>query len=255
LIGLLYGMNSLIISNRINIFQGGVYFQMETGGDDAVYDVRFSLTFFSLLFITLVQQQTIPAYFEDKIIFDCERRPRIYSILPYWMASWLVYLPQLLFNTWFFGSVVYTMAGYRLGPAYYWFYVLILCLEALIGFGICQVVAVLSPTPQTAMSVFPVVVFSMMSVAGYFIYIKDLDNWLKDWAPFVSPMRYSFEALVLNELSGNNDLDDPGDFIEKYGFDTLSKGLCLVCAAICCGAIFVILIYAIKRKKKQRIVL
>ena len=39
---------------------------MQTGTDPNSYDMRFSLSFFSVLFITLVQQQTIPAFFDDK---------------------------------------------------------------------------------------------------------------------------------------------------------------------------------------------
>ena len=169
---------------------------MRTGTDPDIYDMRMSLSFFSVLFITLVQQQTIPAYFEDKITFDSERKPRIYSIFPFWFASWIVYLPQLLLNTWVFGSIVYFMAGYRVTMSYYWFYILVLVVTALNGFVICQLVACMSPSPQTAMSVFPVVVFSLMSVAGYFVSLKNLDEWLRVWAPNVSPLRWSLQVLV-----------------------------------------------------------
>lgn len=169
---------------------------MKDGLDPNFYDMRFSLSFFSVLFITLVQQQTIPAYFDDKVIFDAERKPRIYSIFPYWFSSWVVYLPQLIFNTWTFGTLVYTMAGYRAGAEYYGMYILVMLVTALYGFAICQLVASLSPTPQTAMSVFPVIVFSLMSVAGYFISLENLDDWLRSWAPRISPLRWSTQVVL-----------------------------------------------------------
>lgn len=172
---------------------------MQTGTDPNVYDMRFSLSFFSVLFITLVQQQTIPAFFDDKVIFDSERKPRLYSIFPYWFSSWLVYLPQLLLNTITFGTLVYTMAGYRSGAQYFGIYILLLITTALYGFAICQLVACLSPTPQTAMSVFPVVVFSLMSVAGYFVSLNNLDHWLRSWAPKISPIRWSVEVCSLSD--------------------------------------------------------
>ena len=87
------------------------------------------------------------------------------------------------------------MAGYRWGAQYYGIYVLLLIVTALNGFAICQLVACLSPSPQTAMSVFPVIVFSLMSVAGYFVSLKKLDSWLKSWAPIVSPIRWSVQVF------------------------------------------------------------
>jgi ABC-type multidrug transport system permease subunit len=225
---------------------------MKTGSSQQVYNMRFSLTFFCLLFITLVQQQTIPAYFEDKIIFSCERRPRIYSVLPYWISSWIVYFPQLLFNSFVFGTLVYTMAQYRTGAKFYWFFIFIMCFAAFVGFMICQIVAVLAPSPQTAMSVYPVVVFTMTSVAGYFIFLPDIDNWIGSWAPFISPMRYSFQALILNEFDGNSELPLSKDYIQTYGFDEFDKNVAFSGSAISSALLLVILIYTIRYTKPRR---
>jgi MFS family permease len=229
---------------------------MDTGSDPSVYNMRFSLSFFSILFITLVQQQTIPSYFDDKIIFDAERKPRIYSIFPFWFATWMVYLPQLLVNTITFGTLVYVMAGYRAGVSFYLFYILLLVLTALNGFAICQCVACVSPTPQTAMSVFPVIVFSLMSVAGYFVALGSLDPWIHGWAPNLSPLRWSLQGIILNEMEGNNDLPLETAYLEKYGYDTLDdKSKSFAYALLICIALFVALVYAVRAKKVVRPVL
>ena len=109
----------------------------------------------------------------------------------------MVYLPQLCLNTLTFGTIVYTMAGYRIGITYYLFYMLLLLITALNGFLICQIVASMSPSPQTAMSVFPVIVFSLMSVAGYFVTLNNIDSWLGSWAVFISPLRWSLQVCIL----------------------------------------------------------
>ena len=236
----------------IGLLYGVVYFKMKTdSGDDTttdadVYNMRFSLTFFSILFITLVQQQTIPIYFNDKVMLECEsRRAKAYSVYPFWVASWSVYLPQLLGNTVTFGTLVYFLAAYRSGPEYFFIYLVAINLAAICGFIICQLTAALSPTPQTAMSVYPVVVFTVTSVSGYFIYLDDLPLYLR-WANTLSPIRWALQAMVVNEFEDNSDLPLSEEYLHLYSIDNVSKRLSMSYLALLAAVLLGVLIAVLK---------
>jgi hypothetical protein len=224
----------------IGLLYGVVYYNLADDTDVAVfngdaYDMRVSLTFFSVLFITLVQQQTIPTYFADKILLESEsRRAKAYSVYPFWFSSWCIYLPQLIVNTVTFGALVYLLAGYRASAGSFFFYILILCLTAINGYYICQVTAALSPSPQTAMSVYPVIVFTLTAVSGYFIGLKSLPKYMYAWAPWISPMRYALQSVVQNEFENNDDLPRGDEYLYMYGFDTVSKEKCVLYLLLLC---------------------
>jgi len=53
--------------------------------------------------------------------------------------------------------------------------------------------------------------------AGYFVNLNDVYVWLR-WIQYISPVRYSTEALIRNEFEGNNKYGDVVTY-EKYGYD------------------------------------
>jgi hypothetical protein len=237
----------------IGLLYGVVYFQMQedegvnsTGNGDA-YNMRFSLSFFSILFITLVQQQTIPIYFNDKVMLESEsRRAKAYSVYPFWISSWTIYFPQLIGNTVTFGTLVYWLAAYRIGAHHFLRYLVSLNLAAISGFFVCQLTAALSPSPQTAMSVYPVVVFTITSVSGYFLYLDDLPLYIRPWAPFISPIRWALQAIISNELSENPELLKGDVYLETYNMDKASSALATFYLFLLCAALLGILIAVLK---------
>lgn len=237
----------------IGLLYGVVYFKMQddsgnnsTGNGDA-YNMRFSLSFFSILFITLVQQQTIPIYFNDKVMLESEsRRAKAYSVYPFWVSSWTIYFPQLIGNTVTFGTLVYFLAAYRPGAKYFLRYLVPLNLAAICGFFVCQLTAALSPSPQTAMSVYPVVVFTITSVSGYFLYLDDLPLYIRPWAPLISPVRWALQSIIGNELSDNPELLNGDEYLATYNMDGASHALATSYLFLLCAALLAILIAVLK---------
>lgn len=158
-------------------------------------------------------------------------------------------------NSLIYSGILYYLVGFNSAPAAFFFYLLCMVLTTMIGLFIAQFIAALSPSIETATSLFPVSVFFSISFAGsmisllfssllsqrsidlfnvvltspgYIVFIPQFPNWLGNWAPYISFMRYSFQAFVLNELQGNDEKLPYGQsYIDSLGFEDLSKWQCI----------------------------
>jgi ABC-type multidrug transport system permease subunit len=182
--------------------------------------------FFGLLFMIMGHQQAMPALFEDRLMFYRERGAKAYGALPYWFSSFIFQIPMLVFNVLFFSILTYTMCGFTTAEGHFGAYYLINLLSSMTGLFVCQMLAAVSATGVQAVQLFPVALFSAVVFAGYIVYIPTFPDWLRVWAPYVSFVRYSFQALVLNEFSGNTDLENTEYWINELGFDTFTRDEC-----------------------------
>ena len=53
-------------------------------------------------------------------------------------------------------------------------------------------------------------------MTGFIVYIPKFPSWLGSWAPYVSFMRFSFQALTLNEFQDNSALPLASSYIGMY---------------------------------------
>lgn len=59
------------------------------------------------------------------------------------------------------------------------------------------------------------------------MYIPEFPVFLRAWAPYISFLRFAFQALALNELEDNSKLPYGQQYIDTLGFDDFSKGQCI----------------------------
>lgn len=104
---------------------------------------------------------------------------------------------------------------------------LALLLTSWTGLFVSQAIAALSPSGQAAINFFPVSLFVTITFAGFIVYIPTFPTFLRVWAPYVSFMRWTFQALVLNEFSGNENLENGDYFITEMGFQKYDRDYCL----------------------------
>ena len=102
----------------------------------------------------------------------------------------------------------------------------VLLLTSWTGLFVCQLIAAISPSSQTAISGFPVALFFTITFAGYMIFIPTFPDWLSAWAPYISFLRFSFQALVLNEFNDNSDLPLSQVYIDALGFNDYTASQC-----------------------------
>lgn len=205
----------------VGLFYGSIFWDLQ----DDEYTERMSVMFFALMFMVLGHQQSIPALFEDRLLFYRERGARAYGAFPYWISSFYLQLPQGLINTLVFSGIVYGMCGFvegHFGP--FW---LVMMLSSWTGLFSCQTIAALAPTGQSAINFFPVSLFVTVTFAGFIVYIPTFPTWLRCWAPYCSFMRWAFQAMFLNEFSGNPDLKQSRYFIDELGFESYDRDYCI----------------------------
>jgi ABC-type multidrug transport system ATPase subunit len=206
----------------VGLFYGSIFYNL----DNTQFTERLSVFFFGLMFMVLGHQQAIPALFEDRLVFYRERGAHCYGAIPYWVTLWILQIPFAMINVLIFALITYFMCGFREGHFGPYYCALLFC--SWTGLFVCQATAALAPTGQAAINIFPVSLFFTVIFAGYIIFIPEFPSWLESWGPWVSFMRFGFQAMVLNELSGNEDLSEySGYFIENLGFDDFSREECL----------------------------
>jgi hypothetical protein len=91
------------------------------------------------------------------------------------------------------------------------------------------------------------------SFVGYIVFIPKFPDWLA-WAPYISFIRYAFEAFVLNEFEGNNDvLPLEANYIELLGFNNFDKWLCIPIISLFAvgNALFVLLVLSYVNFEKR----
>ena len=59
--------------------------------------------------------------------------------------------------------------------------------------------AVFSPSQQSAITLFPATLFFFISFAGYIVQLPSLPTWLQN-VPTVSFLHWGFQALCINEV-------------------------------------------------------
>lgn len=129
------------------------------------------------------------------------------------------------------------------------YFVLVVTVCGLCGLYFCQIVSLMAPNPQIAVSVFPAALFLVVVFAGFVVRLPSLPDWLGSWAPMASFARWAFQGLVINEFEGNAGIDyyeiipagmpDPYKlFIENFGFQGYTKWDTLPILAICLAVLW-----------------
>lgn len=208
----------------VGLLYGTIFYQLGTGTAQSNYTNRLALFFFALIFMILGHQQAIPALFENRLLFYRERGAGAYGGLPYWIASWFLQIPLVFMNVLVFCIILYNMAGLVEGGFGLFFGVMVL--TSWTALFLCQLIAALTPSGQSAISFFPVALFFMIAPAGYMVFLPSFPAWIGDWAPYVTFVRFSFQALVLNEFSDNSNLPYGQEYINTLGFNDYDVNQC-----------------------------
>jgi ABC-type multidrug transport system permease subunit len=153
------------------------------------------LIFFSIIFAIMGHQKSMPALFEERLLFYRERGSRAYGPLAYWSTSVILSLPLVVINILVYSIIVYPIAGLNSDSGRFevFFATLLMCSAS--GLFCCRMLAALSPTEQSAINLFPVTIYFLMAFSGFGIYLPQMQNWLAVWAPYASFIRWAFQVI------------------------------------------------------------
>lgn len=236
----------------LGLFYGSLFYNLSGGTDSAAYTNRMSLMFFCLTFMMFGHAQAVPALFRDRAIFYRERGARLYGAFPYWLSTMAVLIPIVCFDCFMFSSIMYHMVGLNDAPGRFSFFYGVCLLCSITGLYLSQFIASISPTPQAAITMLPIAFFLAIAGCGYLVYLPLLPVYLGSWVPYVSYVRWGFQALILNEFVGNDALPNYQDYIDFLGFDTHDKEFCGDMVFIFTGLFATLLYVTLKFKSYEK---
>jgi len=183
----------------VALFYGSLYWQVAP----TAIQSRLSLLFFAIMFVMLGNQQSIPAVYEDRLLYYREKGAHVYGPYSYWMTCAASFIPQIILNTLLYSGIMYPMAGLHSNFACFGYFYLVTMLCSLCALFFCQLLSITLPNPQTAVAVFPASLFIFVLFAGFIVRLPSLPSWIGAWCPDASFARWAFQGLVINELDGN----------------------------------------------------
>lgn len=203
----------------VGLFFGSLYY----GLGENEYQERLSLIFFSLMTLVLGHQQAIPLIFEDRLLFYREKVVGCYGAFPYWVSTLVINVPVVFINELLYSLLVYYMGGLSNEHGHFGVFFYNMLFASASSMFLCLAVAAASPDASTAMNVFSTIVYIIFFISGYVVYLPSLPLILKNWAPYLSFMRWAFQATVLNEFTVNDDLPNSEYYIDELGFDEYTR--------------------------------
>lgn len=184
------------------------------------------MTYFSQQFITMSNLQAIPQMFDERALYYREVSSGFYSELPYLAArcalNAVIQVPMVLA----YSLVTYPMVGLRGGifSSYFAFFFLVMFGLSLCGYAFSNLIAAITPNQQSALNLYSALFQFCIFFCGYSIPVNQVPTYWS-WATNFSFARWSFEALVLNEMQGigGDDDEDAAYWLDYWSFSGHSK--------------------------------
>lgn len=153
------------------------------------------------LMAALFSTQTL--YYNEKPLYLREYSNGLYSRLEYYWARILAELAsRVMFPVSPACAIVgYLIIGFQLeADKLVLFAFLVFALDfsgSAMGFALSCCI----PTAQLCLALTPMIVFPLGLMTGYYLHLPSL-HWALRWISYISPSRYGFQAMVVNEFRG-----------------------------------------------------
>jgi len=141
---------------------------------------------------------TFPA---EKPIYLKESSSKIYSLSWYFLSRNIVELPVIILVPIISSLIIYWMAGFHTGASYFFVFVLVGFLTCLCGNSFGLFGGSIFNSVQLASSIIPSFVIPLLFLGGFLKNRADFSSWY-GWLEYLSPFKYAFSALSLNEFRG-----------------------------------------------------
>ncbi|RIA93968.1 ABC transporter [Glomus cerebriforme] len=184
----------------------------KVGYDQKNIQDRFSAHFFSVAFLAFMSVAGIPGFLEERLVFQRERSNGFYSVGPYVLANTLISIPFLIIITVSFSMIAYPMIGLHENLHNAFYFNIFLFLALFVAESMVVFISAAIPIFVAALAITAFANGFFMVVEGYFVRRDSIRKILK-WANYIDYQKYSFEAIVKNDLVGltfNCDPDPSG---------------------------------------------
>lgn len=162
---------------------------------------------FNVLYYTAVLFQFFPFIpflffcYRDKWVLRRERRDSLVRVSPAYLSGWLlIYSFRFLMVT-LYTCIVYFIVGLRLPFNYTLVFWLALLAEASVAMGMSYLIVTFVENMAVAETLASLILLLCIWYSGDFAYNPGC-TWILRWIAYLSPIFYTFNALVNNEFKG-----------------------------------------------------
>lgn len=169
--------------------------------------------------------QMMPSMFSVLLLFILERpiflreyTNKTYSIWTYFISKTLVETPFQLIFPCIFSVLIYFTTGMTTDWDKFFIFTFILLLDTFFGISIgfffgCFFENSSKATTGALLIMLPFLIFN-----GFIVNLNTVPKWIR-WISYLSPMRYSVEALFRNEVEGNSKYKNGDEIIDNYNYN------------------------------------
>ncbi|KAG6578148.1 ATP-binding cassette (ABC) Superfamily [Phytophthora cinnamomi] len=178
----------------MGLIYGSTFYQ----ADSVDVQRRLGVTFQATIFMALGQTSQVPTFMAARDIFYKQRAANFARASSYAIANSVALVPQAIFESVVFGSLVYWMSGFVVHAGHYFIFIVLLVLTNLVFASWFFCLTAVSPDFNIAkpMSTFSIAVFVLFG--GFVASRNVIPDWLI-WVYWLNPMAWCLRALDVNE--------------------------------------------------------
>ncbi|KAI9806468.1 MAG: hypothetical protein M1833_003655 [Piccolia ochrophora] len=164
---------------------------------------RGALLFFAILLNAFGSALEILTLYAQRPIVEKHTRYALYHPSAEAFASMLTDLPFKTLNAILFNITLYFLTNLRRTPGAFFFFLLISYVLTLVMSMLFRTIASVSRTLTQALAPAAVLILAIVIYTGFAIPTTYMLGWSR-WIGYINPVAYAFEALMVNEFSGQS---------------------------------------------------
>ncbi|CAE6413745.1 unnamed protein product [Rhizoctonia solani] len=181
------------------VIMGSVFLKMQVA--TSAYFSRGGVLFFSVLFGALSGMAEIAAMYSQRPIVARQQKAAMYHPFVEALALTVVDIPITFVTQTLFGIILYWMTGLQKEASKFFIFLLLTFFMTLTMKAFFRALAASFARESTAQAVAGIGTLILVLYTGYTIPKPTMIGALK-WLTYINPIRYGFEALVVNEFHG-----------------------------------------------------
>lgn len=191
-----------IIYLQQNLDQNGV---MNING--AIFILITNLSFSNIFAVVTVFCAELP-------IFLREHFNGMYRVDTYFLTKQIVELPVSLCGTAVFVVIFYFMVGLDITAEKFFLHLIVVLLVVQVVMSLGYFLSCISPNVEIGLALAPVILIPFLLFGGFFLNTVDVPIWLI-WLKYLSWFLYGFEALLINQWDGIENITCPAEALRE----------------------------------------
>ena len=205
-----------------------VYWDMGTDEDGINGKAGYSF-FLSINQVMTALFSVLLTFLSERPVFLREYANKMYGIWPYFISKSIVEIPFQACIPLFVACVTYFAVGMTADADRFFLHALVLILDVFCATSFGFFVGCAVTNESAANSLVSLMMLPFILFGGFFVNLGDVYVWLR-WIQYISPIRYSTEALIRIEFEDNDKYSSKP--YESLGFDIGLTNCIIVLAAL-----------------------